>query len=321
MTSQKNGDIDPRYEHLEHNLSGIVATDLGTFLKLEIPPRTCLMSPWLPSGGLTQVYAFRGVGKTHFALNVGYAVATGGEYLGWECPHSKRVLYIDGEMPAADMQERLRTITGEESMTPDNFKLITPDIQHMVTPNLATEEGQGYLESYTSEADLIIVDNISTLCRTGKENDSDQWTPVQRWALRMRSEGRSVLFVHHAGKNGGQRGTSAREDVLDTVIALKQPTGSSPTEGANFEVHFEKTRGFTGASAQAFNATLSIENEKQKWIRQSLVDSSFNRCVALNNDGLNGVEIADKLGIDKSRVSRHLKKARTEGLITKNDDD
>ena len=321
MTSQKIGDIDPRYEHLEHNLSGIVAADLGAFLKLEIPPRTCFMSPWLPSGGLTQVYAFRGVGKTYFALNVGYAVATGGEYLGWECPHSKRVLYIDGEMPAADMQERLRTITGEETMIPDNFKLITPDIQHLVTPNLATEEGQGYLESYTSEADLIIVDNIATLCRTGKENDSDQWAVVQRWLLKMRSEGHSVLLVHHAGKNGGQRGTSAREDVLDTVIALKQPTGGSPTEGANFEVHFEKNRGFTGTDAQAFNASLSIENGQQKWKRESLTETTFNRCVKLANDGLNGIEIAQELDIHKGTVSKHLKKARLEDLITKNGSD
>jgi hypothetical protein len=312
MTSSKKGDIDPRYKHLEHNLSGIVAADLGTFLKLEIPPRTCLMSPWLPSSGLTQMYAYRGVGKTYFALNVGYAVAIGGEYLGWKCPAPKRVLYIDGEMPAADMQKRLRMIKGDQTMTTHNFKIITPDFQNVVTPNLATEEGQRYLESYTNEADLIIVDSIAILCRTGKENNSDEWTPVQQWLLRMRSERRSVLLVHHAGKNGKQRGTSAREDVLDTVIKLKEPVGSSPTEGANFEVHFEKNRGFTGADAQAFNASLSIENGRQKWTRESLVDSTFNRCVALFNDGLNGTEIAQELDIHKGTVSKHLKKARVE---------
>jgi hypothetical protein len=315
MTSSKNGGIDPRYEHLEHNLSGIVAAEFGAFLELEIPPRTCLMSPWLPSGGLAQVYAYRGVGKTFFALNVGYAVATGGEYLGWRCPTPKRVLYIDGEMPAADMQERLRMIKGDEPMTTDKFKIITPDFQNIITPNLATEEGQSYLESYTSEADLIIVDSVAILCRTGKENNSDEWTPVQQWLLKMRSEGRSVLLVHHAGKNGGQRGTSAREDVLDTVIKLKKPTGSSPTEGANFEVHFEKNRGFTGTDAQPFNTSLSIENGRQIWSRQSLVDTAFNRCVALANDGLNGTEIAHELDIHKGTVSKHLKKAKTEGLI------
>ena len=301
--------------HTETNLSGIVAADIDSFLSLDLPPRSCLMSPWLPSSGLTQVYAYRGVGKTFFALNVAYAVATGREFLGWKCSTPKRVLYIDGEMPASDMQARLRSIKGGDVMTSHNFKLITPDLQDIVTPNLANYESQTEIESYTDEADLIVVDNISTLCRTGKENDSDNWTPVQRWALKMRSEGRSVLFVHHANKGGGQRGTSGREDVLDTVISLKKANGSSPTEGANFEVHFEKNRGFSGQDAQAFNAKLESADGSHKWVRETLVDSSFNRCVELAKLGNSQAEIVQLLGINKSNVSRHFKKAKEQGLI------
>jgi len=309
------------YSHKsERNLDGIVAVDINSFLSMNIPPRQCLLSPWLPSSGLTQVYAYRGVGKTFFALNVAYAVASGNSFLGWRCAEKKRVLYIDGEMPAADMQERIRTVRGDNQINSDNFKLITPDFQDFAIPNLANEESQAELESFTSEADLIVVDNISTLCRTGKENDSDQWTPVQRWALNMRSEGRSVLFVHHANKNGGQRGTSGREDVLDTVISLKKPAGSSPTEGANFEVHFEKNRGFSGSDAQAFNASLSIENGQQIWKREGLTESTFNRSVVLANTGLTGSEIARQLHVNKSTISRHLAKAKEEGLITNSED-
>ena len=91
----------------------------------------------------------------------------------------------------------------------------------------------------------------------------------------MRSEGRSILLIHHANKSGGQRGTSGREDVLDTVIALRKPQGSSPTEGANFEVHYEKNRGFSGMDAQAFSASLKVENGRQAWKREKLADSSF----------------------------------------------
>ena len=305
--------IDP--SQLETNCNGIVATDIDTFLKMKIPPRTCLLAPWLPSSGLTQVYAYRGVGKTFFALNVAYAVATGGEFLGWKAPLAKRVLYIDGEMPAADMQARLQTIKGNDVMDSQNFKLITPDLQDVVTPNLANEESQIELHSYTSDADLIIVDNISTLCRTGKENDSDQWTPVQRWLLKMRSEGRSILLIHHANKSGGQRGTSGREDVLDTVIALRKPQGSSPTEGASFEVHYEKNRGFSGNDAQAFSASLSMMNGKQVWKTESLQASTYQRCVAEYKKELSCSEIAVLIGKNKSTVSRHLKKANDEGLI------
>jgi hypothetical protein len=51
-----------------------------------------------------------------------------------------------------------------------------------------------------------------------------------------------VLLIHHAGTNGRQRGTSRREDALDTLIALKRPEDYSPEQGARFEVHFEKLR-------------------------------------------------------------------------------
>jgi len=297
------------------NASGIVAIDINSFVKLDIPPRDCLMSPWLPMGGLTQVYAYRGVGKTYFALSVAFAVSTGKEFLGWQCPEPKRVLYIDGEMPAPDMQNRIKMVSSNSDLSNIPFKLITPDLHFYSSPNLATPEGQAEIETHTNKADLIIVDNISTLCRVGKENDSDSWLEVQRWSLKMRSEGRSVLFVHHANKGGTQRGTSAREDVLDTVIALKKPTGSSPSEGATFEVHFEKSRGFMGDDAKAFIATMTSENGHQNWTKQSLDDNTFNRAIKLSKEGLSGAEIARELDVNRSTISRHLSKAKEQGFI------
>ena len=72
----------------------------------------------------------------------------------------------------------------------------------------------------------------------------------------MRSNGKSVLLIHHAGKGGQQRGTSRREDVLDTVIALRKPENYSPDSGTCFEVHFEKNRGLYGDNIKPFEAHL-----------------------------------------------------------------
>jgi hypothetical protein len=64
--------------------------------------------------------------------------------------------------------------------------------------------------------------------------------------------------VHHAGANGRQRGTSRREDALDTVIALRRPEDYSPEQGARFEVHFEKLRNrVEGDGALPFEAKLA----------------------------------------------------------------
>ena len=48
------------------------------------------------------VYAKRGVGKTHFALGVAYAVAAGAKFLSWQAETPRKVLYIDGEMPGEE---------------------------------------------------------------------------------------------------------------------------------------------------------------------------------------------------------------------------
>jgi putative DNA primase/helicase len=69
---------------------------------------------------------------------------------------------------------------------------------------------------------------------------------MQELVLSLRRSGTTTLIVHHSGKGGQQRETSRREDVLDSVISLRRPDGYEPSEGARFEVHFEKSRGFTG---------------------------------------------------------------------------
>ena len=54
-----------------------------------------------------------------------------------------------------------------------------------------------------------------------------------------------MVLVHHAGKGGDQRGTSGREDMLDTVIRLDRVHGAS-NDGAKFIVRFTKCRGAYG---------------------------------------------------------------------------
>jgi hypothetical protein len=86
---------------------------LSEFFSLEIKPREMLLDPIIPEKGLAMLYASRGTGKTHIALGIGYAVATGTGFLRWKAPKPRRVLLVDGEMPAAALQERLATSSPE----------------------------------------------------------------------------------------------------------------------------------------------------------------------------------------------------------------
>lgn len=299
-----------------------VAVSIQDFLHMEFPERKMLLSPWLPEQGLAMVVAPRGIGKTFFGMNVAYAVSAGSSYLGWKASEPKPVLYIDGEMPATVMQERLASITKCAEKGAIDFHLITPDMQRdpdllpMGMPDLSTHEGQAELAIHTDSASLIVIDNIATLCRTGKENEGESWLAVQEWALGLRARGKSVLFIHHTGKGGQQRGTSRREDVLDTVISLSTPPDYNPEEGAKFQVRFTKSRGFYGEDAAPLEVSLTIDIDgSQLWTYCSLQQSTLTRVVELANDGLSQIDIAKELELNRSTVCRHVKKAKTEGLI------
>lgn len=295
------------------------AIDLHEFIETDLPTRDPILSPWLLNQSLVMIHSWRGIGKTHVALGIAYAVASGGSFLGWEVDEPKKVLLLDGEMPGAALQERFGAIiaSSEKEAAKGMLKIATPDIQELCMPDLSTEDGQLAVDKYIEpDTSLIIVDNLSSLCRSGKENEADSWSSIATWALRQRASGRSVLFIHHSGKDLKQRGTSKREDILDVVISLRRPADYSPTDGACFEVHFEKARHLYGEAMNPIEAKLTTDEiGLQSWLVRTVEDSTIDRVVALAKEGLSQKEIADELEVNKSTVSRHFRKAKGQGLI------
>ena len=151
--------------------------------------------------------------------------------------------------------------------------------------------------------------------RSGKENEAESWAPIQNWALRQRTQGKSILFIHHSGKGGQQRGTSRREDVLDIVIALRHAPDYTPEKGASFEVHFEKARGVLGEGVAPFSANLLFTDAEYSWKLQLLDDSNFEKTIHFLNEGFKQSDVAAELCINKSTVSRYARRARNEGRL------
>jgi putative DNA primase/helicase len=218
-----------------------------------------VLDPVLRERETAMLWAWRGTGKTFVGLAMAYAIASGAKVLRWSAPRPRRVLYVDGELPLQTAQERIAALVAGSELEPpsdDYFKIVTPDVQEVPLPNLSSREAQQALERVLGDVEVLFIDSISTLCRSGRENDSEDWLPVQEWALRLRQCGKTVVFVHHAGKGGSQRGTSRREDVLDLSVRLARPQDYSPDEGARFEVHFEKARTILGDAVRPFEARL-----------------------------------------------------------------
>ncbi len=297
-----------------------VMVDAEGLMAARFPPRELLLAPWLLSQSLSMIYAPRGVGKTHVALGIAYALASGGRFLGWGAAQPVPVAYLDGEMPGADLRERVRRIAeaADREAQAGLLRFMTPDLQPAGTmPNLYTALGQEDIVTAAGDAKVIIVDNISALVRGGKENEGESWQPVAEWALRMRSSGRSVLFIHHAGKGGQQRGTSKREDLLDTVIALRRPTDYTPDQGARFEIHFEKARALYGEDVTPLEVALTTGPDgRQEWAIRTAADGMDNSLLEMMGLGLSQMEAARELGVNRSTVIRHLKRLQDEGRYT-----
>lgn len=300
----------------EKRLTSMSITD---FLSAEFPPQEIMLEPWLATQSLSMIYAMRGIGKTHVSLGVACAVASGGDFLTWKAPEARHVLLIDGEMTKHSLQKRLKEITdsSDKEMEPEALSIIAADDQKYGIPDLATQYGQMAIEEQiTSETKLIILDNLSTLIHSGNENDAESWQSVQQWAIRQRSKGRSIIFIHHSGKSGQQRGTSRREDALNTVIVLKHASDYSPDQGASFEIHFEKNRDAHGDDVAPFKAQLTNDdNGKQCWNTQPLSESNYERAIQLFKNGMKQAEIAKALNIGPPAVSKYLKRARETGRV------
>ncbi|MDD2967570.1 MAG: AAA family ATPase [Desulfovibrionaceae bacterium] len=285
----------------------LVVVNMADFLSMQLPERGFLLEPVIPTQGIVILYAPRGIGKTFAALSMSLAVAGGLSLYNWRASKGNKVLYVDGEMPAIAMQERLHALAcgmAAPEIAMQNLSLLTPDMQMRSMPDLATIAGQKALEPYLQAVDLLVLDNIATLCRTGKENESQSWQPMQTWLLDLRRRGIAVLLVHHAGKSGDQRGTSAREDIMDTVISLRRPKVYNMAEGARFQVHLTKARGITGKEALPFEVHLNAKDNLLHWDVFEVAEAELEQIKKLLDEGYSIRECAEELGISKSAAHR-----------------
>lgn len=302
------------------DLSNLVPVTFSVMAQDNPPPLEHVFSPCLPTQGIAFIYAPTGVGKTLFTLNIAYAIAQGGSFLKYLCPKPRKVLYVDGEMPYGQLHSRVMQIsrTQGELDFPDNFMVLTPDkIVPFRMPMIDEEYGQtvyqNLLEKYDRE--VIIFDNLSMLA-SFDENKSHEWKPIQNWLLYLRSIGKTIIIIHHSGKEKtGYRGTSRMLDCVDTAISL-QPILEDGLEedsiqGRKFKIVYQKARVFGGKDALPFEVNLYNGN----WHYQSLEQTEMDRVIELNCLKMSQRDIAKDIGLSLSKVNRLLQKAKKLGLI------
>jgi putative DNA primase/helicase len=286
---------------------------------LELTPRKKLLGDWFAEGDCGFIFAFRGVGKTWFALAIAQALSTGGKLGNWQAPAPVKVLYVDGEMPADLIRARCSGLEANNDhleflnheilfdRTGKALNITDPEVQQAVTDRCVK-----------SGVKVLILDNLSTLASGMKENEADSWEKVNNWLLGLRRRKIAVVIVHHAGRSGELRGTSRREDNVFWIIALDdRKKHADDKRGARFISNFTKPSRNTQEEIPAFEwhlvtdstGVVSIGHKQAQTLDvfRSIVDAGVTECD----------QIAAEMKVPKYTVSRLAKKAMDEGWLRK----
>lgn len=290
---------------------------LTEFLAMDFPPRVSLMGPW-STQQVTLVYAPAGAGKTMFCLSLAYAMAEGKPFCGWVPGKPVRVLYVDAEMAAADMNQRL---AGLQS---DNLRIANlagwGAEQGLPPVNIATEAGQRTIEAWMEQDDIeaLWLDNLMSLAwqDSVSMNDAKYWEPVQRWVTKLRARKKAIALVDHTNPSGDVYGTKTKKWHVDQAIRL------SPIEGDEDEIQdfdrmnprkrimirFDKERAAEKPQVARI-ATIGRVGHPWDWSNAEL--SLRDRAIQDRKNGMSIRDIAEELQVPKSTVARWTKDAKS----------
>lgn len=291
---------------------------LVEFQAWKFPDEESLLGTVITKGSTGMLSAQRGLGKTLLALHIGYAVAGGKPLKPWGCGCGGVVVYLDGEMHSRTLQKRLRQIGNSNTkpatreLAAKNLQIIGRDAFKHVIGFIDIENDQELIESMLpTDCCLLIIDNLSAWTSSARE-DGTAFAPIKRWLAHLRTRGIAVLLIHHTGKNGNsQRGTSIHEDLLDYSILLTEcKKAAKPTNGTSFLLEHTKLRELHPDLPTVCRYTFTTDqvgdvmHHHYEDVDAGTEKEENAEIIEGLKNGMHGKDIAEKLGIAPSKVSR-----------------
>ncbi len=206
----------------------LLRRDLGSVWASDVeldPDPEMLIRGLLPAGGMATLWGDPGCGKSFLAAAMGFAIATGRDFLGNPVQQGG-VVYVAAE-GGRGFKKRIvayRQRFGLPAGTP--FALI-PTALDLCTEDHETEalvaEVRGLGEQAEVPIRLIVIDTLARSLGGGNENDSKDMGALIRNVDRLRqATGAAVLIVAHGGKDREKktRGHSSFFGAIDTGIEV-----------------------------------------------------------------------------------------------------
>jgi hypothetical protein len=288
----------------------VVTRTLDELMAANFPPPEYLLDPVLRHPGVSLWFGPSGISKTYLVLGMALSLASGRQFLRWRPDKPHGVLYVDGELGRRDMRMRIEKLMRGHELSPKHFHLACFDDQTAgLLPDLETPEGQQrFIAAIPEGIEVIVLDSLSTLTSMAESNDYASWTQMQRFLLKLRRLGYSVVVVHHANKGGNdQAGTSRRVHVMETVVSLrKHETEEGVTSfGHDIEIHITKGRNLAPQQKEPFIASLVAMEDSMAWnCGPDLANKKRDQIEQMLRDGVPAGAIVEDLGVNRAYVYR-----------------
>jgi RecA-family ATPase len=279
---------------------------------MNIPLRNTVLeengSPVFYEASVNQILAWRGVGKTMFGLGLADAIAGGGQILDFKADRPRRVLYIDGELPLKQLQERTEDLVHDANR--QNVQIFNPEM--LPKPRgLDLLNGRDFaaLERLLDKTkpEVLILDSQSTLM-SGDSNKTEFQEGRLHILRSLRWRGLCIIEMHHVGKGGSQRGLSRNDDILDVQMHLQKVPDWDPQDGLLFAIKYEKVR-----HAARLESDYVVTREDGKWMRRP--SDEVLAAAESFKQGKTEREVAKDLKCSTGKAHKLRTKAMAAGLI------
>ena len=216
---------------------GLTTYNFKDFCERKYPITKYYLYPFSSSESVKLGWSLPGVGKTLFTYDAYFHISQGQDFLGWKhhCPEDPpSVLYVEFEMSSKQLQDRALEIAERENFkyNPDNFHVATlgdqPNGQYRM---LTTPEGREDVEvtakeifEKTGKKPTIVIDNIRFALGQFDEKEGKDWIPFVLWCAQMRSQGYSIVYLHHATNTGEKfSGSGYGNSNVNVEFMLRTP--------------------------------------------------------------------------------------------------
>jgi hypothetical protein len=298
-----------------------VVVGFKSLLDRECAPQDFAIEPLLTNRGTGEIFAPRGMGKSMIATWMAMEIATGADMLwgghrgaGGHWPVSRRFrqLYVYGEMDESEVQSRARTFArmkGTDVPTDEQLGTMCMDYQKGWRPKISSARDRRFIEDrlFGGGYEGLWLDNLSTLWPSSSEAEGERDAILADWYADLNQRGIWVIWLHHAGKSGQQRGGSAKEDMLSFVLKLSTPGNYKQCEQLRVECHVDKHRhkSISPTSLSPFEIQLTRDaHGSPAWVTRPAKEAQRKAAFEMFKNEMPTMLVAQDLGISRATAYR-----------------